>query len=80
MGIWNWLFPEPDGDVEHDHETTATPAVNPATGLPMMGEHLDVMGNPYGFGNPGGAIGTDDHMDSVHSSDHTFGSSFDDFT
>lgn len=50
MSIWNWLF----GDVT---ETAASPimdspTINPATGLPMLGEDiggLDVGGNPYGM-------------------------------
>ena len=50
MSIWNWLF----DDVT---ETAAlpnmdSPTINPATGLPMLGEDiggLDVGGNPYGI-------------------------------
>ena len=49
MSIWNWLF----GDAT---EAAASPTmdsltINPATGLPMLGEDiggLDVGGNPYG--------------------------------
>jgi hypothetical protein len=41
--------------------------VNRATGLPMMDGGVDVMGNPYGLGNPGGMTGSDDDGDTVHS-------------
>jgi hypothetical protein len=42
MGIWNWLF---GGDL-----APAITDINPATGLPMLGDigGLDVGGNPYG--------------------------------
>lgn len=43
MSIWNWLF---GGDM-----TPAVTEINPATGLPMLGDigGVDVMGNPYGI-------------------------------
>jgi len=42
MGIWNWLFGE---DV-----APAIADINPATGLPLVGDigGVDVAGNPYG--------------------------------
>ncbi len=43
MSIWNWLF---GGDM-----APTTPDINPATGLPMVGDigGLDVGGSPYGM-------------------------------
>lgn len=43
MGIWNWLF---GGDMPH-----AATDINPATGLPMVGDigGVDVGGNPFGM-------------------------------
>lgn len=43
MGVWNWLF---GGDM-----TPVTTDVNPATGLPMLGDvgGVDVGGNPFGM-------------------------------
>ena len=55
------------------HATTdwgASPGVNPATGLPMMGGSVDVAGNPYGtdrhrfdepYGTGTGSAGFDHH-------------------
>jgi hypothetical protein len=42
MGMWNWLF---GGDM-----APASMDINPATGLPMLGDigGLDVGGNSYG--------------------------------
>lgn len=42
MGMWNWLF---GGDM-----APATSDINPATGLPLLGDigGVDVGGNPYG--------------------------------
>lgn len=43
MDIWNWLF---GGDIP-----SATTEINPATGLPMVGDigGVDVGGSPYGM-------------------------------
>jgi hypothetical protein len=43
MGVWSWLF---GGDA-----APATMDINPATGLPMLGDcgGVDVGGNPFGM-------------------------------
>lgn len=56
MGLLSWLFgqdPANDSIGEEMHAVNMT-IVNPATGLPMANEAVDVMGNLYGFGEPGG--------------------------
>lgn len=59
------------------------PLVNPATGLPMMDDWVDVMGNPYGFDLTSihdhfhSPAGIDENWTS-HNSDHDWNSSSDD--
>lgn len=51
MCMWNWLFGEDMAPATSDnHAVVARLDVNPATGLPMIGDFgaLDVGGNPYG--------------------------------
>jgi hypothetical protein len=64
MGLLSWLFGQHRADDPSFGELSpferALPDVNPATGLPMMDEVFDVMGNPYGFGEPGGVAREDD--------------------
>jgi hypothetical protein len=79
MGLWSWLFGGAACEADRDDFKMAALDVNPATGLPMMDDVVDVMGNPYGLGNPGGMIGAADDGDTVHSSGGHIGSPFDDF-
>jgi hypothetical protein len=66
VGLLSWLFGHddlvnaPSGDI--DTPDLPSPGVNPATGLPMLDDLVDVMGNPYGLGEPGGVPMVDDHM------------------
>ena len=62
MGIWNWLFGGDMAPATSDHHVVVAPMdINPATGLPMLGDcgGVDVCGNPYGM---------DLHQSSGHSS------------
>jgi hypothetical protein len=72
MGMLSWLFGGADDTAEG--AGVAPPAINPATGLPMLDGGVDVMGNPYGFGNPGGMIDTHDDQGGL------VGSPFDDLS
>ena len=53
MSIWSWLFGEAvDPAFTDDHVVRFAPMdINPATGLPMVGDYtgVDVCGNPYGM-------------------------------
>ncbi len=66
MGLFSWLFGAHDApglvSSELDAPDLLSPAVNPATGLPMLDESFDVMGNPYGFGDASGVSTQDDLM------------------
>mgnify|MGYP003466649294 CR=1 FL=1 len=65
MGILSWLFGHQaiEDPMSGELHSIAMPApdVNPATGLPMMDETFDVMGNAYGLGEPGG-VAVDDGL------------------
>jgi hypothetical protein len=54
MRLWSWLFGDPLAGANPAEGSEASLDINPATGLLMVNDCVDVMGNPYGFGNPGG--------------------------
>lgn len=64
MGLWSWLFGGEDDESigPAGIEIDPTLTVNPATLLPMANEAVDVMGNPYGVGEPGGAAHDDEPL------------------
>ena len=49
----DWSSHDLGGSSSLDYNRIRMPAVNPATGLPMVGDEggVDVAGNPYGFDN-----------------------------
>ena len=62
MSIWSWLFSQSGGSSTSPE--VAGPAINPATGLPMLGDAgFDVAGNAFGCGSTmsdmPGSIGSD---------------------
>lgn len=49
--MFGWLFSIFNGGTNngsHEQGMETTNAVNPANGIPMANESIDVMGNPYG--------------------------------
>jgi hypothetical protein len=78
MGMLSWLFGGADDAV--DGAGVAPPDINPATGLPMLDDGVDVMGNPYGFGNPGGITDTHSVADMSDGQGGLIGSPFDDLS
>jgi hypothetical protein len=66
MGLLSWLFGHDEGvepaSCDWDAPDMSSPVVNPATGLMMIDDVFNVMGNPYGLGEPGGLLAQDDHM------------------
>ena len=94
MGLFNWfsgwfgggssLFDEdsPGGGSSFDY---SGPSINPASGLPMMGDSMiDVAGNPYGTdSNDSASVFNDDPTSTFSDSsfddnNSSFNSSFDD--
>ena len=70
MNIWGWVFGGGNAPTSSDNNLARAPMdMNPATGLPMLGDcgRVDVGGNPFG-------------MDLRQTGDHSspdFGSGFD---
>ena len=49
MNLMSWLFGIPSEGVACTSEATPAAMVNPANGLPMLDDCIDVAGNPYGM-------------------------------
>ncbi len=95
MGFWNWITRWRDAaeSLEWDDETLgeigsaavseqSCPAVNPATGLPMVDCSMDVAGNPFGTGEDSIQSGWSDGLFSDAFSDslnETWADPFDDW-
>lgn len=64
MGLLAWLFARSvtSGSTLEGVPAAerASPDINPATGLPMLDDVVDVMGNPYGLGELGSISHADD--------------------
>lgn len=75
MGVWNWLFGEDMAPAASDnHDAFVTMDINPATGLPMVGDcgGVDVGGNPFGMD----LHQIEDHSSSGYGGDIDMGTSF----
>jgi len=47
----SWFLSDSETGIEHDFGTSSGCSINPASGLPMIGDDcagIDVAGNPYG--------------------------------